>query len=175
MNKLVALALVIVAFGCKAPSQVPPATSHPVTLNWQAPVTADTTKWKACAGVQGSTSDALACTYAAYRCSLSAAACGDTNNAAWTEITTAATRVSGLIYVDSPGGGSYWYVVKTFQGTSSSGPSNISLASVPGTPTAPGLNSPVIADIKTLTPIPAATDENSIQIASLVLQVKVRR
>lgn len=173
-----AVALAVLASGCRSGGQVPPATNHVVSLTWSAPVTTDTTKWKGCAGVQGSTSDAQACLYALYKCTLSAAACGDTTNVAWGEITTSATRVSGLAYTDSNAAGqTAWYVAKTFQGASSSGPSNIAGPfAVPGNPTAPAINGTVAAnDTKPLIAVPAATQELAKNdLAPVLLTARVR-
>ncbi len=156
-----ALALAL-AVGCHA--QVPPATTHTVTLTWSQP--APNANWTGC-------TTAAPCTYGIYKCTLSQTACADTTNAGWSEVTTSLTRVSGLTFTDSNvGGGTVYYVAKTFQGTASSGPSNISQAIVPGTPTAPPLNTSVASvDSKPLAPVPGATE---LAMATVTLKARVR-
>ena len=145
--------LILVIAGCRAGNtQVPPATQHSVGLTWTAPVA--NANWAGC-------TTSAPCLYGIYKCTVSATVCADTNNVAWNEITTPTTRVSGTSYLDSSvSAGNIWYVAKTFQGTSSSGPSNISQATVPGVPTAPPLNTTVASvDTKPLIAVPAATQE----------------
>ena len=115
MRRLAFVAVVLLAAGCHA--QVPPATNHVVNLTWTAAQPSGA--WAGC-------TSAAPCTYGVYRCSASAATCASTSNTAWSEVTSATTRVSGTSYSDSSANGlTAFYVVKTFQGASSSDPSNM--------------------------------------------------
>ncbi len=139
MKKIAAILMSLgLLAGCHA--QVPPATTHAVDLTWTAP--AATSTWAGC-------STSAPCVYAVYRCAGSATACGTLSSTAWAEITTAATRPSGVTYQDTgvSGGTTYSYVVETVQGSENSGPSNVTTATVPQTPTAPAIGSPTVAHV----------------------------
>lgn len=127
---------VAAAVGCHG--QLPPATQHSVTLTWSAPV--GTFTWGGC-------TTASPCVYAVYRCAGTASACGTLSSTAWAEVTTAATRPSGVSYQDLTvsGGTTYSYAVETVQGNENSGPSNVTTATVPQTPVAPAIGSPTVA------------------------------
>lgn len=133
----------LLAAGCHANGQVPPATTYPVALTWTAP--APTSNWAGC-----TTSNP--CTYAIYRAAQSGASCPDFTLPAWTEITTPTARPSGTSYTDPTAVGAVCYNAETVQTLpgqskpSNSGPSNNALVTVPVAPTAPPLNgSPTVA------------------------------
>lgn len=150
MKKLSILILALAAIlpGC---AQVPPATTHSVTLTWSAPASSST--WTGC-------TTTAPCVYAVYRCTGSATTCGTLSSTAWSEITTATTRPSGTTYADTAvtGGGVFTYAVETVQGLDNSGPSNTTTATVPETPVAPSIGSPTVSKLETK-PLPAATEE----------------
>jgi hypothetical protein len=138
MKKSVAVlfAIALIAVGCRA--QVPPATSHVVSLTWTAPA--------ANSGWSGCTSSAP-CVYAVYRCSAGATTCADTTQSAWKEITSSTTRPSGMSYTDNTASGlTAYYIVETVQAGSNSAPSNTTTPiTVPGSPLAPSLSQPTVA------------------------------
>lgn len=137
-----AVAFLALAIGCRG--QVPPATTHVVNLAWTAPaptVVNGVTTWPGC----GTVAPQTPCNYGVYKCTGTPAQCADTTTNLWSEITTAATRPSVTAFVDTTAIGQVSYVVKTFQGTSSSGGSNVANVVVPGVPTAPALSSPTVA------------------------------
>ncbi len=140
MNKklsVLILALAAILPGC---AQVPPATTHSVTLTWTAP--ASNSVWTGC-------TTTAPCVYAVYRCTGSATTCGTLSSTAWSEITTPSTRPSALTYVDIgvTGGTSYTYTVETVQLNTNSSPSNTTTALVPQTPGSPTLGSPTSAKL----------------------------
>ena len=149
MKKFALLILALVAVGCHG--QVPPATSHSVSLSWGAPASSGT--WSGC-------TPTAPCVYSVWRCAGSATACGTLSSTAWAEVTTSTTRPSATSYVDSTvaAGISYTYAVETVQGSDNSGPSNTTTANVPQTPVAPSLGSPAIAREEGA-PLPRATYE----------------
>ena len=145
MRRLAFVAVLLVSVGCHG--QVPPASNHVVNLTWTAPTPSGS--WTGC-------TTAAPCVYGVYRCSASASTCASTTNTAWSEITSATTRVSGTSYSDSSANGlTAYYVVKTFQGTASSDPSNMAgPLTVPAVPLAPNVNG-TVADLKPLAPVPS--------------------
>ena len=137
VKRLSAIAIVLLAVGCHA--QVPPASTHRVSLTWTAP--AATSAWSGCTAT-------APCVYAVYRCTGDATACGTLSSTAWSEVTTPSTRPSGTSYIDaSVGGAVYTYVVETVQGSDNSGPSNTTAATVPGIPAPPAVGSPSVAKL----------------------------
>ncbi len=129
--------LALAAIACAHP-QVPPATTHAVNLTWTAP--SSTSTWGGC-------TTTAPCVYAVYRCTGTTTVCGTLSSTAWTEVTTASTRPSGVSYQDLTisGGTTYSYTVETVQGNENSGPSNVTTATVPQTPVAPAIGSPTVA------------------------------
>lgn len=170
------LATLAIAIGCSR-AQVPPATSHQVVLNWTAPapsVVNGVTVWAGC----GSTLPQSPCVYAVYSCNGTAASCGDTSSTSWHEVTSAATRPSALTFTDaSPLAGADFYVVKTIQGSASSGASNIAPATVPGVPGAPALATPTVAENEPLAPlaIPKPQEPELAMTAPMHLTARVER
>lgn len=128
---LMALIGSALALGCHG--QVPAASSKVVNLTWSASTS--------CVAGQP------ACNYAVYRAAASSGTCPVTTSTAWSEVTTSTTRPSGLAYTDPTAQGlTVCYNVETVQGSANSGPSNtVGPFQVPGTPTAPGLNQPTVA------------------------------
>ncbi len=135
VKRLAILAAVLLAAGCHA--QVPPATQHKVALTWTAPVATST--WAGC-------TTAAPCTYAVYRCTGDATACGTLSSTGWSEITTPATRPSATSYVDATVMAgttyTYTYVLETVQGASNSAPSSSMTVTVPANPIAPAWPAP---------------------------------
>lgn len=150
---LLALAFGWLTAGCRG--QVPPATTHVVNITITPP-----------AGCTG-------CTYAIFRCSLSASACGDTSNVAWSEITSASTRISGTSYTDSTASGlTAYYVAETYQSGAHSGPSNtVGPLVVPASPLAPVVNGVTAGIVK---PALKAIDPGDPQVAKLELKAVVK-
>lgn len=132
-NCLAFLVLALLAAGCHA--QVPPASAgYNVNLTWTAPAASGT--WTGC-------TTATPCVYAVYRCAGTAAACANFSGSGWAEITTPATRPSGLAYTDITATGlDVNYTVETVQGGANSGPSNTYNVAVPGVPLAPAMAAP---------------------------------
>ncbi len=149
--KRFSILILILASALPGCTQVPPATTHSVSLTWTAP--AASSAWAGC-------STTAPCVYSVYRCTGTATACGTLSSTAWTEITTTTTRPSGTAYTDTnvTGGGVFTYAVETVQGPDNSGPSNTTTATVPGTPVAPAIGTPTVAKLETQ-PLPAATGE----------------
>lgn len=146
--------LSIFAAGCHG--QVPPPTSHVVNITITPPAN--------CTG----------CSFAIYRCSASATACGDTTNIAWSEITASATRPTGTSYVDDKASGmTAYYVAETYDSKGAhSGPSNtVGPLVVPASPLAPGLNGTAAEMVK---PALKAIDPGTPQVARLELKAVVR-
>ncbi len=141
MKKIFAATILALAAVACAHPQVPPATTHAVDLTWTAAAASST--WTGC-------STSVPCVYAVYRCAGTASACGTLSSTAWAEVTTVATRPSGVSYQDLTvsGGTTYSYAVETVQGSENSGPSNVTTAAVPETPTAPAIGSPTVARVE---------------------------
>lgn len=152
---LAAAALSIFAIaGCNG--QIPPPTNHVVNLTITPP--------------SGCTSG---CTYAIFRCSASAAACADTTNTAWSEITNSSNRISGTTYTDSGASGlTAFYAAETYLSGSHSGPSNIvGPLVVPPSPLAPVVNGTAAQMVK---PALQSIDPGNPQVARLELKAEVR-
>lgn len=163
MKKLFSLiALGMFALGCGA--QVPPATPHVVNLSWTAP--SSSASWAGCTA-------ASPCTYAVYRCTVGAT-CSDQTSTAWKEVTSPTSRPSSLAFTDPTASGlTVNYIVETIQGVSNSAPSNTTQVTVPGTPLAPALNSPVTANNAMPQVKPALPKTSNPMLASVKLTAKV--
>jgi hypothetical protein len=169
VKKFLLLLLILgISIGCRTNAQMPPASKHSVVLTWTAPSPVPG-GWPGC----GTTAPQSPCVYSVWRCTTSAAACGNTLNTAWSEITTIASRPSGTTYTDAnPPIGNTWYAVETVQGLSNSDPSNIASVNVPGSPLAPALGAPNISELSPLVPMPQETLVASIVAPHLTATVR---
>lgn len=158
MKKILAVAILSLAAVCGCRGQIPPASTHVVNITITPP---------------SSCTAASPCTYAIFRCSASATACGDTTNVAWTEITSSSTRISGTSYTDNNAAGlTAFYAAETYQSGGHSGASNIvGPLAVPASPLAPVVNGATADLVK---PALKAIDPGTPQVAKLELKAVVR-
>jgi len=151
-----------ISAGCHA--QVPPASAWQVNLVWTAPSASGS--WTGCTA-------AAPCVYAVYRAAQASGSCPAFTSAAWTEITTAASRPSGTAYSDLSASGTVCYAIETVQGTANSAQSNTASATIPASPLAPQLGTPsLVADAK---PLPQASDPQLALAAIGSLRVTTKR